>query len=490
MRKKMLLTLTVLAIAVSAAAPHFAFAAEVKMTGIFRFRGVTGDDLDRNERAHDSTQFMDSLMRVRWTAVSEGGRVFAIYELDGFDRNVPGANGNVRFGTTTGRFGVGINRWIMDAAIPGTTLRFRVGKTDWTSPDNEIIGGAGLNRIQGYGIYGKLYGPLTLSLWSVKYNEGVTAAADGDLYHLAVFWKAAPSVTITPWVAWDHLNNGCTAGTLNATVPACTATRPDLDIFWYALNVNAKFGIASINVTGVFEDGEVEFGRGTGLSDIDIEAWALLIRLWLNFGKLRVGFFGHFFSGDDDTTSEVGGVTSITNVSARQADNKLKRFSAPRVNGTSRLVGPQLLTRRRFSTMAPVFGAENRPGGGNGGANMNGAQIYELLIRYQITKALTFDGNISLIRSAAKRADIDANFDGDTLDPGDSTYDSAKDFGTEIDLSLRYQIYKSMFARLTFAYLFAGDYGKLSTLAGAVPAGGVRDFDDSWALFSELRHYW
>ena len=67
-------------------------------------------------------------------------------------------------------------------------------------------------------------------------------------------------------------------------------------------NVKAKFGIASLNATAVFQDGDVEYG-GAGLSDIDIEAWAALIRLWFNFGKLRVGFYGHFFSGDDDTTS-------------------------------------------------------------------------------------------------------------------------------------------------------------------------------------------
>lgn len=486
--RKIFLALTALIVVLIVAAPHFASAAEVKMTGIFRFRGVTGDDFDRNKRAHDSSQFMDWLARPRWTAVSEGGKIFAIYELDVFDRNVAGANGNVRFGTTTGRLNVGVNRWVIDAAIPGTTLRFRVGKSDWTNPDNEIIGGAGLNRIQGYGIYGKLYGPLTLSLWTVKYNEGTTAAADGDLYHLSVAWKAAPSITISPWFAWDHLNNGCTAGSDIGTTPACTGTRPDVDMYWIGGNVKAKFGIADLNATAVYQDGNVEFGRGAGLPDIDVEAWAALVRLWFNFGKLKVGFYGHFFSGDDDTTSATGGVTSITNISARQGDNKLKRFSGPRVNGTSRLVGPQLLTRRRFSTMSPVFGAENRPGGGNGGANMNGAHIYEILVKYQITKALTFDGNVSLIRSAAKRANIDANFDGDTLDVGDSTYDSAKDFGTEIDLSLKYQIYKSLFTRLTFAYMVAGDYGKLASTAGT--DANARGLDDTWALFSELRHYW
>ena len=487
--RKIFIALAAVVVTLAIAAPHFASAAEIKMTGIYRFRGVTGDDFDRNDKAHDSRQSMDWLARPRWTAVSEGGKVFAIYELDVFDRNISGANGNVTFGTATSRLNVGLNRWVIDAAIPGTTLRFRVGKSDWTDPSNEIIGGAGLNRIQGFGVYGKLMGPLTLSLWTVKYNEGLAAAADGDLYHLSVAWKAAPSILITPWLAWDHLNNGCTVGTGNATTPACTATRPDIDMWYYGVNLKAKFGIASLNLTGVIQDGEVEFGRGAGRSDIDVQAYAALIRLWFNFGKLKVGFYGHFFSGDDDDTTAVGGATGTALLTGRQGDNKLKRFSGPRQNGTSRLVGPQLVTRRRFSTLA-VFGAENRGGGGNGGTRMNGAQIYELLIKYKITKALTFDGNISLIRSAERRVSIDANFDGDTLDAGDMTYDSAKDFGTEIDLSLKYQIYKTMFARLTFAYLIAGDYGKLKTVAGVAPATGTQGLDDTWALYSELRHYW
>ncbi len=485
--RKILVALAAVVVTLAIAAPHFASAAEVQMTGIFRWRGVTGDDFDRNSRAHDASQFMDSLMRVRWTAISEGGKVFAIYELDGFDLDRTGVNGNVRFGSTTGRFGVGVNRWVIDFAIPGTTLRFRVGKTDWVDPTNEITGGAGLNRIQGYGVYGKLLGPLTMSLWTVKYAEGVARAADGDLYQLAINWKAAPKVTLSPFIMWDHLNTGCQSGSTACGAPATTS--PDVNMWWYGLTARAKFGIASLTATGLIQDGEVQFGRGTATPDIDVEAWAALVRLWLSFGKLKIGFYGHFFSGDDDTTSAVSaGGTGTAALTGRQPDNKLTRFSGPRQNSTSRIVGPQLVTRRRFSTMAPVFGSENRPGGGNGGARMNGAHIYEILIKYKLTKKLTFDGNISLIRSAAKRANIDANFDGDTSDAGDSTYDSSKAFGTEIDLSLKYQIYKTLFTRLTFAYLFAGDYGKLATSGGTRVS--VRDFDDTWALFSELRHYW
>ena len=88
--------------------------------------------------------------------------------------------------------------------------------------------------------------------------------------------------------------------------------------------------------------------------------------------------------------------------------------------------------------------------------------------------AIGFMGNISVIRSAAKRADIDG-----TGTASAATFDSAKDIGTEIDLSLKYSIYKGFFTRLTFAYLFSGDYGKSTT---------GRDFDDTWALYSEMRY--
>lgn len=145
-------------------------------------------------------------------------------------------------------------------------------------------------------------------------------------------------------------------------------------------------------------------------------------------------------------------------------------------------MAPQLLTRRRYSTLNPNFAVENRCGCGDGGARMNGAQIYELLVKYQITKPLSFMGNISIIRSAAKRADLDDGSNGGVAGDGiaDTTFNSAKDFGTEIDLSLRYNVYKGFFTRLTFAYMFAGDYGKAT-------GTGLRDFDDTWGLFSEMR---
>ncbi|MBT7856563.1 MAG: hypothetical protein HN720_06530, partial [Nitrospinaceae bacterium] len=78
----------------------------------------------------------------------------------------------------------------------------------------------------------------------------------------------------------------------------------------------------------------------------------------------------------------------------------------------------------------------------------------------------------------AKRADQDTT--GDGIADG-NTYNSSKDIGTEVDISARWDIYKGLFARVTYAYLFAGDYGKLNTAAAL-------DNDDSWALYYEFRY--
>jgi hypothetical protein len=492
--RKFVIGLAAMALAFVIVAPNFASAGTVAMTHVMRWRGVTTDDTDGNSRNHDNRQVMDHLVRPRWTYKTEGGKVWSIFELDAI-------TGGGTFGNQTGRHDAQINRWLFDFAIPGTTFRYRVGRTDWRSPDGEVIGGAGLSRTEGMGIYGKLFGPVKLTAWWTKTSEGVASHTDVDLYYLAFAWKAAPAVTITPWLAWEHDNSGgstltttaadsdaftgleptggCAAGQTaigNGATDACFGTSasssssftPDADIRFWGGNVKAKFGIASINVTGIYEEGNLDFGRGSSRPDIKIRAWAALIRLWLNFGKLKVGFYGSFFSGDDD-------ITSGTGRAAAQSDNKLTRFVAPRAagssSGTSRINGPQLFTNRRFTTQVAGFFRQNRSGAGDGGVNGNGAHIYEILAKYKLTRQLELAGNISLIRSAAKRANL----------TNGTTFDSSKSIGTEIDLSAKYNIYKSVYARLTWAYMFAGDYGKET-------GSSARDFDDSWALFWELRH--
>ena len=79
--RKFLLTLAVAVLAVGLVLPEV-FAASFKFTGMYRYRGVSYDDADRDNTTEDGNQKADMLMRPRFTAVSEGGKVKAVWELD------------------------------------------------------------------------------------------------------------------------------------------------------------------------------------------------------------------------------------------------------------------------------------------------------------------------------------------------------------------------------------------------------------------------
>jgi hypothetical protein len=188
---------------------------------------------------------------------------------------------------------------------------------------------------------------------------------------------------------------------------------------------------------------------------------------------LKVGFYGHFTPGDDDVTSATGDLGT-------QPDNTLTRFVAPKRGGSCRLKGPQLFTRRRYNSVASGLTAESQCLNGDGGARMNGAQVYEFLVVYKATKKITISANYSLIRSAASRATIDNNANG-IQDAGDTTFDDSKNVGNELDVAVRWDIYKGLRTIISYAHLFAGDYGISDT-------AGTRGNDDTWMLVWELTH--
>ncbi|MBI3129232.1 MAG: hypothetical protein HYZ11_16615 [Candidatus Tectomicrobia bacterium] len=448
--RKYLLALAAGVLAASLAAPSYA--ADFKYTGIFRLRGITTEDLDRNENTHDGSQYMDALVRPRFTATSEGGRLWAIYELDYSD-------GNHVFGSTTADTTTAVNRWLIDFAVPGTTLRARVGRTDYTDPTGEIFDTIGVHRQDGLALYGRLFGPVSLSAFTVKLSEGVTAATDADNHYLALKWQAAPQIAITPWVANSRRN-----GATNTT---------DFDLFYFALHGQAKLGILDLEVQGIYEDGtsaEVTgAGRAAGLKSVDIEAYALMIRSWLTFGRLKVGFYYTYLSGDDDPVAATGNTQ-------QQPDNELNRFVFP--NSAGYLEGPNILTGRRFSTITtnnPGLGTgnivSNRTGTGDGrNTQLNGINMPEILAKYQVTPALQVEGGVSLIYSAEKAPQV-----------GAATFVSDKLYGTAVELGFRWNIYKQLALWVQGSYLFAGDYGQPT---------GASGWDDSWAVYYEFRHTW
>ena len=72
------------------------------------------------------------------------------------------------------------NRWIIDFALPGSALRMRMGRTDYTSPDKEKFDSGGRSREPGIALYGKLSKNMSLSMFNTKSRRRKPAPSNDD----------------------------------------------------------------------------------------------------------------------------------------------------------------------------------------------------------------------------------------------------------------------------------------------------------------------
>ena len=436
--KKILLALFAMALIVAFTAPAYAaMGASFKYSGFFRIRAITGNNGDRNEDLDDSAQGMDALTRPRFTATTDGGKIWALWEIDWYeDGNAnagagANANANILVGRTGGRVGVGTNRWVVDFAVPGSALRARWGRTDYTSPDKEIFDSAGGTRWPGVALYGKLSKNMSLSVFATR--RGMSGAgrnigpedSNNDTYYFAVGWKASPSVTVTPWVAMARDGEGRA-------------------LTYAAANAKAKMGIVSLDVTSVSVSGDssaTEEGSG----------WALLLRASAGLGKLKLMGKLTMLSGDDNA-----------------GDNEEGRFSHLMPGGGQFRSG--IMVTDRSDTIGITSFRARLPG--NGGTrntrfqNLNGAIVLGGEAAYSISKTLSLHGSVHIYNSAEESTGTDLE------DP------DAVDYGTELNAGFKWKIYPKLELRTAFAYLTAGDYGKVND----------EDLADSWTAMVSLRH--
>lgn len=488
--RKLLLALFAATLLVAFTAPSYA--ADFKFSGFFRLRGLSSNNTDRDDDTHDGIQYFDALSRPRFTAKTDGGKVWVVWEPEWTN-----ANGGF---TTAGRHAVGTNRWVVDFAVPGSKLRARWGRTDYVSPDKEIFDSSGRSRKPGLALYGKLSSNLSLSLFNTKTREDTTGASDdADAYYLGLTWKASPNVTLTPWVANSRDN------------------KSDMGYdYWYtALHATAKVGIMSLKATGVYQTGAVSEGGSvpgattttyptknpigcagggdecapenriyapvkktamTDRPDVDVSAWGFILRTSFAMGKLKLMANLVSFSGDDDPIVAAGH-------QALQPDKELSRFTFPGLGGYGWVEGGHIMTSRRWTTTGNSVRNVTLTGNGSN-RQLNGANVLEGLFEYKVSKTFTLGGGLSFYQSAESAPNIcnDANKNS-VCDSGEemkTVYDDSKDFGTEFNLGFKWKIYPKFELRVVGAYLFAGDYGKVE---------GDEDLDDTWVAAWTIRHF-
>ena len=431
--KKILLALFALALVVAFTAPSYA--ADFKMTGLYQVRGSSDNvNKDGDEDLDDSDNYLQALIRPRFTV--KAGAVTTVWEPEFASPH----NGFVN----NGRQPVGVNRWVIDFAVPGSALRMRWGKTDYTSPDKEIFDSGGSHRWPGASVYGKLNKNMSLSMFYTKKNEGRGHAnADEENYYAGVSIKVSPNLTLSPWVANTRNKERSTKTdvlTVNpdgsVTGETTTAINKGYDYTLFALHAKAKMGIFNLNATVVGEDGEID---GT-----DLSGWALLVRTSTSLGKLKLEGNLTMLSGDDDAD-----------------DNESNKFAFPSNNGSSWLMGSHIMSSKRWDSITNGLKDTTLK-------NFNGAVVIEGVAEYALTKTFSLGGGVSVYNSAeAKGAD----------------YSDATEFGTEINAGFKWKIHPGLELRAVGAVILRGDYGVKPAADGSVTTP-----DDGWSASWRLRH--
>ena len=407
--RKILLTLFALALVVAFTAPSYA--ADFKMTGFYRVRAFSASLNQADGDTDDgSASGLDALIRPRFNTSVDGGKIKAIWEIDWYEaadtdktKTAHDANTNAIFGRTGGRIGVGTNRWIIDFAVPGSELRMRLGRTDYTSPDKEIFDSAGASRKPGIALYGKLSKNMSLSTFMFRAGTSGSGRTIGtedenkDSYYAALGIKASPTMTLTPWVALHRDGKG-------------------KSLTYAALHAKAKVGIFNVSATGVSVGGDVS-------ADMDASGWAMLVRSSASLGKMKLMANLTMLSGDDNMD-----------------DMEEGRFSSLFPNGGDIVSG--ILISGRGNIM--LIDANERAAGNQSTGKLtrtNGAVIGELGVKYKVSKTFDLGAGIYVYQSA------EADMEGD------------EDYGTEFDVGMQWKIYPNLQLRAGFAYLAAGDYG-------------------------------
>ena len=386
--RKLLLALFALALVVAFTAPSHA--ADFKMTGLYQVRGTTNNaNADGDDDADDKDNYLEALIRPRFTAKS--GAVTAIWEPE-----FASAHGGF---VDASRQAVGVNRWVIDFAIPGSSLRMGWGRQDRFSPDKEIYDSGGRTREPGVAIYGKLSKNMSLSMFYIKHKEDKSADnADKEDYYIGLGIKMSPTLTLSPWVA--NSRDGAQGG---------------YDYSFFGLHAKGKMGILSVNASVVGQDGELS-------STMDLSGWAVLVRTSASLGKLKLEGNLTMLSGDDGSNARETG-----------------KFHFPQNNGSGWLHGSHIMSSRRWDSITNDLKDVTLKG-------LNGATVIEGLAEYKVSKTFSLGGGVSLYNSAESHPD--------------PNMDTSKEFGTELNAGFKWKIHPGLELRAVGAVIMRGDYGR------------------------------
>jgi hypothetical protein len=233
---------------------------------------------------------------------------------------------------------------------------------------------------------------------------------------------------------------------------------------WKADQYDYVFGLTANDPTNTwFFEGELMINDGDytdyygATQDIDRGGWGYYVNLGMKKEALTVGVATAFTSGDDNTGDadyDVGPASGLDFQPLYIVYGPYSNILNTSLMDTTRKAGYSNVTK---------FGAPEVDGGANDTAT--GSQVYWIYADYQVNPQLAVRGALGVAYA----------------DKINSSLYQDDEFGTELDLGLKYQIMSNLAYELHFGYLWTGDFFK-GTSANNYNTDDVYQIDHSLTL--------
>jgi hypothetical protein len=469
MRKGFLIVMAV-ALVAALAAPAMA---GMDVSGFLRVKGYMGnfDNSATNpllQKDAPTNAYVDQRLRTKFSFGEENVKAVWFLETDfsygdsagnaapgGAARNSGGALGGDKVNLETKN----IYLWFK---VPDTSLDFTVGlQTQSDAYAGLLWGGADMAGIFATG----KFEPVSFKLgWAKLYENNPSKTDDMALYVAEV--NFAPAKAAKLGVNFYYLQDDTQRYTSATNLPFATpggsagfSLVPNKKSI-YTAGLNGAFNAGPVTLSGfaLYQFGQVEF-MGPGLSDIDVNGYALDLRVDANLGPGKGFIEGIYISGGDNNANEYKSIVTLSDVNASPGGNSafsrtdmmILMNNGDAINTSASLVGSS-------STAVSSNGFAGNTSPGNGGRG-----LWHIGAGYSMKLADKLTGKVGAGYLTATKS----------LNGIDSTK-QGKDMGTEVNANVNYNIAKGLDFGLYGAYAWLGDYYKSNV------AGAQSDPDDVW----------
>ncbi len=479
MRKGLFVLLTaVLAVAIAMPAMADLIPTNVKISGFYRskawlsnFHDGGGGPSLRVAEEEQSNSFVEQRARIKFAFGSENVQAVWQFESDMLWGDTSGALGRNQ-GGAAGADSIQLETknvyvWFK---VPDTSVNVSVGLQGIGDSYAGLLFSGGAFDAAGIVVKGKLE-PVTYRVaWAKMYGDipnDTHQSNDTDLYIAEA--KFAPTKTAQVGANFYFLKDGSGKLAANGTTDSGPKLDPfngggpianaKLNLFIPGVTLNLKTGPASISAFAFYQFGTLE--STVGAPDVDVRAYGVDVRGDLKAGPGNVFIEGIYLSGGDDPNAKY------------EAPITMGDFQAAGVaTGPGGMSG---FSRTRMWILLPTWDLINVSqcligcsGGEYGDSLGNGGRgIWHVAAGYtqKVTEKTKIEANVGYL-SATKLYAV-----------GDEFRD--KDFGTEVNAGLHYNIMKGLDAGLFGAYVFLGDF---------VKDDATTTFVDPWSTYARLNY--